>query len=93
MRDCILKNPNSIKSLLARFAKRIVSKNNLESLIEKIRMDAQADGKNFYLWDRSYYEHVESDTDEWNVNERKIRDYFPLEPTIKRILTVFREIF
>ena len=47
---------------------------------------------NFYMWDTSFYSRILKEK-EYNVDEIKISQYFPVESTFAGMLKIFEEIF
>ena len=54
-------------------------------------LDAKSDG-NYYLWDNSFYNNLMLEQ-EYQLNQKQISEYFPLETTIRGMLQIFEEIF
>jgi metallopeptidase MepB len=54
-------------------------------------LEATYDG-NFYLWDHRFYNRLMVEN-EYSIDEQKIAEYFPLQPTIEGMLQIFGELF
>ncbi|EGV66059.1 metalloendopeptidase [Yamadazyma tenuis] len=46
----------------------------------------------FYIWDQSFYDNLLLEK-EYQVDHKKIQEYFPLDLTIKRMLSIYETIF
>lgn len=54
-------------------------------------LEASNDG-NYYLWDSRFYGRMMIEK-EFNIDEQKIAEYFPLQSTIEGMLTIFEKLF
>jgi metallopeptidase MepB len=62
-----------------------------KSDLEKKGKAASFDG-HYYLWDHRYYDRLMLEQ-EYAVDQEKISEYFPLNPTIRGMLHIFEELF
>lgn len=65
-------------------------------LLELKNKDSEARGLktdgNYYLWDHRFYDRMMVEQ-EYNIDETKIAEYFPLQSTVQGMLKIFEEIF
>lgn len=54
-------------------------------------LEASCDG-NYYLWDHEFYHRLMMEN-EYSINEQKIAEYFPLQPTVNNMLRIFKVLF
>jgi len=54
-------------------------------------LEASNDG-NYYLWDSRFYGRMMIEQ-EFSIDEQKIAEYFPLQPTIEGMLNIFEKLF
>ena len=51
-----------------------------------------SDAANYYLWDSRFYGRMMVEK-EFSIDESKIAEYFPLQPTVQGMLAIFQELF
>ncbi|TVY12697.1 Saccharolysin [Lachnellula arida] len=51
-----------------------------------------SDAENYYLWDSRFYGRMMIEK-EFSIDESKIAEYFPLQPTVEGMLGIFQELF
>jgi saccharolysin len=61
----------------------------LKSLKEK---ETGKSGEGYYIWDQRYY-HTKMLENDYNVDEIKISEYFPMQNTIAKMLSIYETIF
>lgn len=54
-------------------------------------LESSYDGR-YYLWDHRFYDRMMVEK-EYTIDEQKIAEYFPLQPTIDGMLKIFEELF
>lgn len=51
-----------------------------------------SDAEEYYLWDSRFYGRMMIEK-EFSIDESKIAEYFPLQPTVEGMLGIFQELF
>lgn len=71
-------------------------KKETEHLLDLKKADLEARGQSFdgkyYLWDHRFYDRIMVEK-EYNIDENKIAEYFPLQQTVTGMLNIFEKIF
>lgn len=62
---------------------------NLKNLKDK---ETGTKNENYYIWDQRYY-HTKMLENDYNVDDIKISEYFPMQNTIKKMLSIYETIF
>jgi metallopeptidase MepB len=62
--------------------------------LKKADVNAKNDSSdsNVFYWDKAYYERILIQN-EYNVDQRKVSEYFPLQHTVAAMLQVYEELF
>jgi metallopeptidase MepB len=98
--DKMAKTPKTVDDFLGDLRTRLApgGKEEIEKLLELKKQDLQNrsrtndfDGR-YYLWDHRYYDTLMLEN-EYSLDQQKIAEYFPLQPTIEGMLKIFEEIF
>ncbi|KAK9418427.1 putative Peptidase M3A/M3B catalytic domain-containing protein [Seiridium unicorne] len=96
--DKMAKEPATVNTFLSDLRKRLAAGGVKEKqhLLELKNKDEESrglkpDGK-YYLWDHRFYDRMMVEK-EYNIDETKIAEYFPLSSTIRSMLQIFEEIF
>ena len=95
--DKMAKSPESVNEFLGDLRTRLstVAKKELEVLKQLKKTDLESKGQkydgNYYIWDHRYYSTMQLERD-YQVDQQKIAEYFPLETTLARMLNIFEEL-
>ena len=95
--DKMAKSPESVNEFLGDLRTRLslIAQNELEVLKNLKKSDLESKGQkydgNYYIWDHRYYATIQLDKD-YQVDQQKIAEYFPLETTLARMLKIFEEL-
>jgi metallopeptidase MepB len=92
MEGNMIEDPASCQNLLTKFRERVARIGILESLAEVKRRDLEAEDKDFYFWDDSYYKRIWRETSHM-IDETKISEYFPAPATALGMLSIFEALF
>ncbi|KAI1416867.1 Metalloprotease [Hypoxylon sp. FL1857] len=96
--DKMAKDPAVVNSFLSDLRKRLAPGGEKEKkrLLELKKKDEESRGLkpdgNYYLWDHRFYDRMMVEQ-EYNIDEVKIAEYFPLQSTIRGMLHIFEELF
>ncbi|KAF2199206.1 zincin [Delitschia confertaspora ATCC 74209] len=98
--DKMAKTPKTVDDFLADLRTRLApgGKKEIEKLLAlkqqdlKERGDEKSDDGKYYLWDHRYYDRLMLDRN-FQLDEQKIAEYFPLQTTIAGMLKIFEELF
>ncbi|KAI1470312.1 Metalloprotease [Daldinia caldariorum] len=92
------KEPATVNVFLADLRKRLAPGGEKEKdhLLELKKKDEESRGLkpdgNYYLWDHRFYDRMMVEQ-EYNIDEVKIAEYFPLQSTVRGMLHIFEELF
>ncbi|KAI1802064.1 Metalloprotease [Daldinia bambusicola] len=96
--DKMAKEPATVNTFLADLRKRLAPGGEKEKdhLLELKKKDEESRGLkpdgNYYLWDHRFYDRMMVEQ-EYNIDEVKIAEYFPLQSTVRGMLHIFEELF
>ncbi|KAI1134418.1 Metalloprotease [Hypoxylon sp. FL0543] len=96
--DKMAKDPAVVNSFLSDLRTRLApgGEKEKERLLELKKKDEESRGLkpdgNYYLWDHRFYDRMMVEQ-EYNIDEVKIAEYFPLQSTIQGMLHIFEELF
>lgn len=96
--DKMAKNPTKVTEFLEDLRVRLAEggKKDASKLLEYKESDLKERGEksdgNFYMWDTAFYSRIQKEK-EFQVDEGKISQYFPVETTFNGMLKIFEEIF
>ncbi|KAI1208426.1 Metalloprotease [Annulohypoxylon truncatum] len=96
--DKMAKDPAVVNSFLADLRTRLTPGGDKEisHLLELKKKDEESRGLkpdgNYYLWDHRFYDRMMVEQ-EYNIDEVKIAEYFPLQSTVQGMLHIFEELF
>ncbi|KKA30614.1 hypothetical protein TD95_000834 [Thielaviopsis punctulata] len=91
------KTPKTVHEFLGDLRTRLADggKKEVAHLLEIKKAECEARGLEFdnkyYLWDHRYYDRLMIEK-EYSIDENKIAEYFPLQPTINGMLNLFEEL-
>lgn len=91
------KTPKTVHEFLGDLRTRLADggKKEVAHLLEIKKTECEARGLEFdnkyYLWDHRYFDRLMIEQ-EYSIDENKIAEYFPLQPTIKAMLNLFEEL-
>ncbi|KAI1760062.1 Metalloprotease [Hypoxylon sp. FL1150] len=92
------KDPATVNAFLSDLRSRLVAggKKEIEHLLQLKKKDEESRGLkpdgNYYLWDHRFYDRMMVEQ-EYNIDETKIAEYFPLQSTVWAMLHIFEELF
>jgi metallopeptidase MepB len=95
--DKMAKDPATVMEFLGDLRKRLTAggAKEVNHLLELKKADVETKGLsndgNYYLWDHRYYDRLMIEK-EYNIDETKIADYFPLQSTVRGMLRIFEEL-
>ncbi|KAF3767006.1 zincin [Cryphonectria parasitica EP155] len=98
LEDKMAKTSKVVNDFLGDLRQRLVAGGEKEKkhLLEIKKADLEARGEPFdgkyYLWDARFYDRIMIEK-EYNIDENKIADYFPLQQTVSGMLNIFEKIF
>lgn len=92
--------PKAVMDFLSDLQARLECKGleEIEHLKHLKKLDFQSRGlgasynEMFFIWDDQFYKRLMIDT-EYAVDQQKVAEYFPLLPTVERMLRVFEKMF
>ncbi|KAI1386625.1 Metalloprotease [Hypoxylon trugodes] len=96
--DKMAKDPAVVNTFLSDLRTRLTpgGKKEKAHLLELKKKDEEARGLkpdgNYYLWDHRFYGRMMVEQ-EYNIDETKIAEYFPLQSTVQAMLRIFEELF
>ncbi|KAI1097683.1 Metalloprotease [Jackrogersella minutella] len=96
--DKMAKDPAVVNSFLSDLRTRLAPGGEKERnhLLELKKKDEESRGLkpdgNYYLWDHRFYDRMMVEQ-EYNIDEVKIAEYFPLQSTVRGMLHIFEELF
>ncbi len=90
----MVKNPETVKSFLFGLAKDLLplARKELEELQEYKRKDTGNTTATLEHYDISYYRN-QSKKQKFNIDEEKVREYFPFEKVVRGVLDIYSELF
>ncbi|SPN98406.1 related to metalloproteinase [Cephalotrichum gorgonifer] len=95
--DKMAKNEKTVNEFLGDLRTRLSpgGKTEIARLLELKKSDLEARGLPFdgsyYLWDNRFYDRLMIEKD-YNIDENKIAEYFPLQSTVTGMLRIFEEL-
>ena len=95
--DKMAKTPETVDDFLGDLRTRLtsVAQKELKVLKELKKSDLESKGQkydgNYYIWDHRYYSRIQLERD-YQVDQQKIAEYFPLQTTLARMLKIFEEL-
>ncbi|KAI0097403.1 Metalloprotease [Hypoxylon sp. NC0597] len=96
--DKMAKDPAVVNSFLSDLRTRLAPGGEKEKdrLLALKKKDEESRGLkpdgNYYLWDHRFYDRMMVEQ-EYNIDETKIAEYFPLQSTVRGMLHIFEELF
>ncbi|EFQ27446.1 peptidase family M3 [Colletotrichum graminicola M1.001] len=96
--DRMAGSPQRVNTFLSSLRSKLTQagKAEREALLEVKRRDAEARGEAFdgrlYVWDVQYDIRLLSQ-ERYSVDQEKIAEYFPLQPTVEGMLRIFQHLF
>ncbi|KAI1334447.1 peptidase family M3 [Xylariaceae sp. FL0016] len=96
--DKMAKVPETVNTFLSDLRTKLAPGGEKEKdhLLELKKKDEESRGLtpdgNYYLWDHRFYDRMMVEQ-EYNIDENKIAEYFPLSSTVQGMLHIFEEIF
>jgi len=96
--DKMSKTPETVNDFLGGLRTRLApgGKKEIAKLLELKKQDTDSRGApndgNYYLWDHRFYDRMTIEK-EFQVDENKIAEYFPLRPTVANMLNIFERLF
>ncbi|OTA59173.1 peptidase family M3 [Hypoxylon sp. EC38] len=96
--DKMAKDPAVVNSFLSDLRTRLAPGGEKEKdrLLALKKKDEESRGLkpdgNYYLWDHRFYDRMMVEQ-EYNIDETKIAEYFPLQSTVQGMLHIFEELF
>lgn len=98
--DKMAKTPKTVDDFLGDLQSKLAEggKAELDKLKElkksdlKNRGEEKADDGNYYLWDHRFYDRLMLEND-FQLDQEKIAEYFPLTSTIRGMLEIFEKLF
>jgi metallopeptidase MepB len=95
LEDKMAKTPKTVNDFLDDLRKRLASgaQQELEKLKKLQRTDPDCDDTDhYYIWDHRYYSNLMLERD-FQLEQNKIAEYFPLQSCIAGMLNIFEELF
>ena len=95
--DKMAKTPQAVMEFLGDLRERLApgGVKEVEHLLALKKSDVESRGLSFdgsyYLWDHRFYDRLMIQQ-EYSVNENKIAEYFPLQPTVAGMLKIFEKL-
>ena len=92
------KKPETVDSFLQDLRSRLIDsgQKEIDQLKQIKKADLESRGESFdgrfFLWDQSFYNRMMMEN-QHSVNGQKIKEYFPLQTTIRGMLVLFQELF
>lgn len=96
--DKMMKTPEAVKEFLADLRKRLTPGGAAElKKLQKLRAEdpdrkGKKDDDKYWLWDHRFYDTMMLQN-EYALDQQKIAEYFPLQTTIRGMLSIFEELF
>ncbi|EGX49150.1 hypothetical protein TWF173_002958 [Orbilia oligospora] len=98
LKEKMAKSPEKVNSFLGDLRSKLTEGGRAE--VQKLKllkkMDVEARGLSFddkyYLWDHRFYDRLVREQ-EFNIDENKIAEYFPLQKCVDGMLTIFERLF
>ncbi|ONH64899.1 Saccharolysin [Cyberlindnera fabianii] len=98
LEERMAKDTKTVKSFLKDLRSKLepLGIKERESLIALKKADYEANGLQFdneyYVWDHRYYDNLMVEKD-YQIDQQKISEYFPMNPTIDKMLSFFEKLF
>jgi metallopeptidase MepB len=100
LEDRLLKTPENVNSFLNGLVKKLAPQGSkeIEMLLKLKKADLESRGRGseydgrYYLWDHYFYDRLMTERN-YNVDQNKIAEYFPLETTTRNMLSIFERLF
>ena len=95
--DKMAKTPKTVDEFLGDLRTRLrpIAEKELEVLKELKKSDLESKGQeydgSYYVWDHRYYSRMQLERD-YQVDQQKISEYFPLQTTLAKMLNIFEEL-
>lgn len=95
--DKMAKEPKTVLDFLGDLRTRLApgGANEVSHLLELKKTDSEAHGQstdgNYYLWDHRFYGRLMIEK-EYNIDENKIAEYFPLQSSVMGMLGIFEQL-
>lgn len=94
LEDRMAKNPETVMNFLNDLKVKLKPLGekefqNLKGLKDK---ETGATNENYYIWDHRFY-HTKMLENDYNVDDLKISEYFPMQNTIEKMLSIYEVIF
>ncbi|EKG10124.1 Peptidase M3A/M3B [Macrophomina phaseolina MS6] len=96
--DKMAKTPKTVNDFLGDLRERLAPGGieEIAKLRDLKKQDVESRGEKFdghyYLWDHRFYDRLMLEKD-YQLDQNKIAEYFPLGPTIRGMLQIFEELF
>ncbi|KAF3160296.1 hypothetical protein TWF225_006351 [Orbilia oligospora] len=98
LKEKMAKSPEKVNSFLGDLKSKLTEGGRAE--VQKLKLlkktDVEARGLSFddkyYLWDHRFYDRLVREQ-EFNIDENKIAEYFPLQKCVDGMLTIFERLF
>lgn len=96
--DKMAKTPKTVNDFLGDLRERLApgGLKEIKKLQDLKKEDVESRGgkfdEHYYLWDHRYYDRLMLEKD-FQLDQNKIAEYFPLGPTIRGMLQIFEELF
>ncbi|KAF3200987.1 hypothetical protein TWF106_003095 [Orbilia oligospora] len=98
LKEKMAKSPEKVNSFLGDLRSKLTEGGRAE--VQKLKLlkktDVEARGLSFddkyYLWDHRFYDRLVREQ-EFNIDENKIAEYFPLQKCVDGMLTIFERLF
>ncbi|PPJ60751.1 hypothetical protein CBER1_02320 [Cercospora berteroae] len=91
--DKMAKTPKTVDDFLGDLRKRLAPGGLKEiEKLKELKKKQGADGDNYYLWDHRFYDTLMLERD-YQLDQNRISEYFPIQTSISGMLNIFEEIF
>ncbi|RVD90021.1 uncharacterized protein DFL_001004 [Arthrobotrys flagrans] len=98
LKEKMAKSPETVNSFLGDLRSKLTEggRAEVQKLKQLKKTDVEARGLPFddkyYLWDHRFYDRLVREQ-EFNIDENKIAEYFPLQKCVDGMLTIFEKLF
>ncbi|KAK6502136.1 hypothetical protein TWF506_002736 [Arthrobotrys conoides] len=98
LKEKMAKSPEKVNSFLGDLRSKLTEggRAEVQKLKQLKKTDVEARGLPFddkyYLWDHRFYDRLVREQ-EFNIDENKIAEYFPLQKCVDGMLTIFEKLF
>ena len=91
--DKMAKTPETVDDFLGDLRKRLApgGLKEIEEL-KKLKKGETGDAENYFLWDHRFYDTLMLERD-YQLDQNRIAEYFPLQTSIEGMLNIFEELF